>query len=145
MITNSRTMFQNLYVTRLDRDRLLSLLESNFTQAISNGRFHLTELKERIERATVVDSKDMLPEVITMNTTFKLLDVPRKEAETFTLVYPDEACIAEGKLSILSPLGAELLGRRVGDFVRLRVLNRDTEKRVENISFQPERCGVLNL
>ncbi|EMI43710.1 GreA/GreB family elongation factor [Rhodopirellula sp. SWK7] len=136
---------KKMYVTRLDRQRLLHLLDSNFTQAMGNGRFHLTDLKEKIVSATVVDSEDMLPEVITMNTTFKLLDVPRGEAETFTLVYPDEACIAEGKLSILSPLGAELLGRRVGDVVRLRVFNHDTEKRVENISFQPERCGVLNL
>ena len=136
---------RNIAVSRTDLQRLQSLLESHFVEVIGNGRAHLKELKRKLELATVVDSSEMLPDIVTMNSTFNLFDLDRNESETFTLVYPDEACIAEGKLSILSPLGAEIFGRRVGASVTLYLLNRETRKRVEKISFQPERSGAFDL
>ncbi|MFG0261857.1 MAG: GreA/GreB family elongation factor [Novipirellula sp. JB048] len=136
---------RTIVVTRTDLQRLTNLLQSHSVQAVGNDRAHLAELKDELDQATVVESADMLPEIITMNSTFKLLDLDRKEADTFTLVYPDDACIAEGKLSILSPLGAEVFARQVGDEITLRVLQRETRKRVEGISFQPERVGAFNL
>ncbi|WP_238383108.1 GreA/GreB family elongation factor [Rubripirellula obstinata] len=80
-----------------------------------------------------------------MNSTIELIDLDRDESETLTLVYPDEASSAEGKLSILSPLGSELLGRRVGESVTLHLLQRETRKRVQKVAFQPERVGAFNL
>lgn len=138
-------MSRIIAVTRTDLQRIQNLLQSEFALAIENGRTHLTELSNELKQTTVVESQEMLPEIITMNSTFKLLDMKRNEAETFTLVYPDEACIAEGKLSILSPLGAQVFGRRVGEMVMFRVSDCETRKRVEKISFQPERVGAFNL
>lgn len=132
-------------VTRTDLQRLKSLLESHRVPAVGNDRVHLTHLKCELDNAAVVESDEMSAELITMNSTFKLLDLDRHQTDTFTLVYPDDACIAEGKLSILSPLGSELLGRRAGDEVTISLLQRDTRKRVEAISFQPERVGAFNL
>ncbi|TWU19396.1 Regulator of nucleoside diphosphate kinase [Allorhodopirellula heiligendammensis] len=132
-------------LTRTDRQRLETLLDSHFVEAMWDERAHLSNLKEKLEAATVVDSREMLPDIVTMNSTVKLFDIDRREAETFTLVYPEEACIAEGKLSILSPLGTEVLGRRVTERFSLQVLTVKTRKRVENISFQPERSGVFGL
>ena len=137
--------FRNIAVSRTDLQRLQSLLESHFVEVIGNGRAHLNELKRKLEHATVVDSCEILPDIVTMNSTFNLYDLDRDEADTFTLVYPDEACIAEGKLSILSPLGAEVFGLRVGANLTLHLMNRDTRKRVEKISFQPERVGAFDL
>ncbi len=132
-------------VSRIDLQRILTLLGSHFVEAIGNDRTHLKELKLKLERATVVDSREMLPNIVTMNSTFRLSDLDRNESDTFTLVYPDETCIAEGKLSILSPLGAESLGLRAGENLSLNVLNRETRKRVEKISYQPERVGAFDL
>ncbi|MEO8270866.1 MAG: GreA/GreB family elongation factor [Aureliella sp.] len=132
-------------ITRTDFQRLQILLDSHFVEAIGNGRAHLKELKSRLERATVVDPREMLPDIVTMNSTFNLFDLDRSEADTFTLVYPEEACIAEGKLSILSPLGAEIFGRRVGESLTLNILRNATHKRIEKISFQPERVGAFDL
>tara|TARA_R110002073_G_scaffold7245_7_gene41367 strand:- start:1609 stop:2028 length:420 start_codon:yes stop_codon:yes gene_type:complete len=136
---------RTIVVSRTDLARLQSLLDSHFVAAIGSDRTHLKELKSKLERATVVDSRDMLPDIVTMNSTFNLFDLDRDEADTFTLVYPDEACIAEGKLSILSPLGAGIFGLCVGDSLTLHVLNRETRKRVEKMSFQPERVGAFDL
>ena len=132
-------------VTPTDLRRLQSLLDSHFVEAIGNGRAHLNELRSELERATIVDSREMMPDIVTMNSTVKLFDLDRTESDTFTLVYPDEACIAEGKLSILSPLGAGIFGLRVGESLTLHVLNRESRKRVDKISFQPERVGAFDL
>lgn len=65
-----------------------------------------------------------------------------KEIETFTLVYPNEANISEGKLSILAPLGTAILGYRVGDLARWQVSSGVGRWRVEELLFQPERESV---
>ena len=62
--------------------------------------------------------------------------------DTFTLVYPDEANIAEGRLSILAPLGTAILGYRVGDSIRWKIPSGEGRWRVEEIVFQPERESV---
>ncbi len=132
-------------VSRVDLPRLLSILDSHAVEVIGDDRTHLKELRRKLDCATVVDSSEILPDIVTMNSTFNLFDLDRNESETFTLVYPDDACIAEGKLSILSPLGAEIFGLRVGDSLSLKLLNRETRKRIEKMSFQPERVGAFSL
>ncbi len=132
-------------VTRTDLTRLQQLLQSQFAVAVGEGRPHLAELADALAQAQLVESQSIPPNVITMNSTFKLLDVGQDESETYTLVYPEEACIAEGKLSILSPLGSQLLGRNAGDDVCFSVSDRKIHKRVEKIWFQPERVGAFNL
>lgn len=143
--TTPTTPIRSIVVTRTDLTRLQELLQSQFAAAVGEGRPHLTELNDLLERAEPVDPQSMLPHIVTMNSTIKLLDVKQEEAETYTLVYPEEACIAEGKLSILSPLGSQLLGRHVGEEVAFNVSDRKIYKRVEKIWFQPERAGAFNL
>ncbi len=131
-------------VTRTDLYRLQALLQQELSLQ-ETARPHLTELNDALLHANVVESEQMLPEIITMNSTFDLFDLDRHESDTYTLVYPEEASIEEGKLSILSPLGAGIFGRQVGQLVSLRVLDRDIRKRVEKLSFQPERVGAFEL
>ncbi|QDT04691.1 Regulator of nucleoside diphosphate kinase [Rubripirellula lacrimiformis] len=132
-------------VTQIDRDRLENLLNSDVTFAMGGERTHLRNLKSQLAEAVVVQPTDVQPDIITMNSTVYLLDLDRGETDIYTIVYPDEACIAEGKLSILSPLGTEVFGRRVGDTVSIRVAGREVRKRVEKLSFQPERVGAFHL
>lgn len=142
-----RTMMNSptLAVTRSDALRLKTLLNSEFVIAIGGERTHLSEFKDRLERAVVLESQDMMPDVVTMNSTIRLLDLDLNEVDTYTLVYPEEACIAEGKLSILSPLGTMIFGCRVGDSVTCHVSGHQNRKQVEKITFQPERIGAFNL
>lgn len=145
MTTQPTVPTRAITVTRTDRTRLLELLQSQFAAAVGEGRPHLTALNEMLERAELVEPQSMLPHIVTMNSTIKLLDVKQEDSETYTLVYPEEACIAEGKLSILSPLGSQLLGRHVGEEVSFDVSDRKINKRVDKIWFQPERAGAFNL
>lgn len=132
-------------VSQTDFDRLSKLLDSEWTLAIGGQRPHLELLKQKLQEADVVESSEMSPDIVTMNSTLYLKDVNRRETDIYTLVYPDEACISEGKLSILSPLGSELFGRRVGEVIHFKVGEKELHKRVEKLSFQPERVGAFEL
>ncbi len=136
---------RSIVVTRPDQQRLQELLRSQFGRDIGQGRPHITELEEMLATAQIVEANSVCPDIVTMNSTIKLLDLITQDSETITLVYPHEANIDEGKLSVLSPLGTELLGRRVTEEVAFSLLNRKTNKRVEKIWYQPERVGAFNL
>ncbi|SMP39003.1 regulator of nucleoside diphosphate kinase [Neorhodopirellula lusitana] len=132
-------------VTRTDQIRLNELLDSEWIVAIGGQRPHLHALREKLADANVVDSCEMQPDIVTMNSTIYLKDLDRNTLDVYTLVYPAEACIAEGKLSILSPLGTAVFGSGVGETLTLQVLQNQSHKQIKRLSFQPERVGAFNL
>ena len=131
---------RNIIITDDDRRRLEHLLASDFTEAI-RSKSYLTDLRAELQRAKIVNSAEVPGDVITMESTVRLRDVDTGEVETYTLVYPDQANIAESKLSILAPIGTAILGYRVGDVVRWRVPSGRRKLSVEEVEYQPEREG----
>ncbi len=114
------------YVTSQDynhdarRQRLKALLASNVARLIS-GSNCLDELQADLNLAEVVSQVDMPKDVVTMNSTVTLRDLHTQDIENYTLVYPDHADIANQKLSVLAPIGAAVLGYRVGDEIQWRI------------------------
>src|SRR4051812_13957423 len=95
-------------VTPPDRDRL-----SQATGARANAlgwALFVDELRREIDRARVVDHTRVPPDVVTMHSTVRIRDLATGGAEVYTLVYPDEADLPSGKLSVLAPVGTALLG-----------------------------------
>lgn len=74
-----------------------------------------------------------------MNSHAELLDLDTNERMEFTLVYPAEAQIEEGKISVLAPLGTAMIGYRVGDEFEWIVPYGQRRFRVTAVEFQPER------
>ena len=56
-----------------------------------------------------------------------------------TVVVPREADAADGKVSLIAPLGAALLGRRSGDSVEYSAPGGEVTVTVGEVLFQPER------
>lgn len=133
---------RKITITSSDHQRLEKLLTSDFTEAIES-KSYLTDLEAELQRAKIVDSAAIPPDVVTMNSTVRLRDLETGELETFTLVYPHDAKIADGKLSILAPIGTAILGYRVGDLIRWRVPSGWRRLEVDKVLYQPERDGVL--
>ena len=80
-----------------------------------------------------------------MNSTVKLRDLDTKELETYTLVFPEQADIANDQLSVLAPVGTAILGQRVGDALRWRVPSGWRRFKIERVIYQPEREGVFHV
>ncbi|KAA0676122.1 nucleoside diphosphate kinase regulator [Roseomonas genomospecies 6] len=67
-------------------------------------------LGAELERATVVRSGEVMPTVVMMNACVTFRNEATGRVRTVTLVYPSEADLAAGKVSVLTPIGAALIG-----------------------------------
>ncbi|WP_417388584.1 GreA/GreB family elongation factor [Gimesia sp.] len=126
-----------LLITKRDYDKLSRLLNSEYTQAIGNKPY-LTGLRSDLAMAEIVDSEAVNPDVVTMNSKVILVDLDTDEDEIYVLVYPDQANIANGRLSILTPIGTAILGCRVGDLVN----GIASRIQIKEILYQPERQKI---
>ena len=132
---------RNIIISTDDHERLGNLLFSGFATAFSDKPY-IQSLRGELNIAKVVNPEEIPPDVVTMNSTVRLRQLRCKEIETYTLVYPEDANIAEGKLSVLAPIGTAILGYRVGDRVEWEVPSGQIRFKIEGLVFQPERDGV---
>lgn len=132
---------RKIIVTREDFDRLAVLLNDELFAAMADRKV-FGELASELRNARIVESTAVPPDVVTMNSTVKLTDLESGETEAYTLVYPRDADIAAGRLSILAPIGTAILGYRVGDLVRWAIPSGKSNMRIDEVIFQPERDSV---
>ncbi|QDT52592.1 Regulator of nucleoside diphosphate kinase [Caulifigura coniformis] len=115
-----------------DYARLRALVSSKVTSAFSDPTL-LRDLYQELTRARLVELDEMPEEVITMNSRITLRDVQTGRVETYTLVYPQRADIANRRLSVLSPAGAAVLGHYRGDDIRWPIASGWRIVRVEQV------------
>lgn len=72
------------------------------------------ELAEEVGRAHVLAKGRHPKHVVCMNSEVEFLDETTGQARKVALVYPEEADIAQGKVSVLTPVGTALIGLRAG-------------------------------
>jgi regulator of nucleoside diphosphate kinase len=129
-----------IYITSNDKQQLLELL------AVVKGlearhRGDLDALEAELHRAVVVDPKEVPAEVITMNSQADLVDLDTGEQVTFRVVFPHDADADGGRISVLAPLGAAMLGYRAGDAFEWTVPDGVRRFKVARVRYQPEAAG----
>ncbi|MGN6547099.1 MAG: nucleoside diphosphate kinase regulator [Aureliella sp.] len=134
---------KKIIVTVDDHRRLTALLSSHVTQALADKPY-LDDLRRELEVAEVVEPDCVPADVVTMNSTVQLRELGEEDVEIYTLVYPRDANIAQGKLSILAPIGTAILGYRAGDVVPWRVPHGSVQIVIDEVVSQPEREGMLS-
>jgi transcription elongation factor GreA len=77
-------------------------------------------LEDRLARAEVVDVQNLPLDRVRFGLTVVLEDVANGEEVAYTLVGEDEADVAQGLISVSSPVGRALLHREQGDEVTVR-------------------------
>lgn len=130
------TAERTIYVTDRDLKRLERLLLA------SRQSRNVLDLEEELGRAVVVPSENIPPNVVTMNSKVRFRDETTGEESEVTLVYPSEANADEGKISVLAPVGAALLGLSVGEAVDWEMPTGKTRRlKIITVLYQPEAAG----
>ena len=135
---------RKIYITEFDRTRLEELIEVA-EEFGGRDRRDLETLAEELARAEVVSSKDVPPDVVTMNSKVVLRDIDTSEEMTYVLVFPKDANIDAGAISILAPVGTAILGYAKGDVIEWPVPSGIRRISIEEILYQPEAAGDLHL
>lgn len=78
-------------------------------------------LAYELSRAKIVKDEDFPADAIRLNSKVQILDQEEKKLMEFTIVLPKYADIKEKKISIITPMGAALIGFRKGDEVEWKV------------------------
>lgn len=137
---------RDIYITQFDLNRLTELLEVGLTFRGGNSESrHLESLKEELDRAQIVLTKDIPSDVVTMNSRVRLSDMSKGEEQVYTLVFPRDADTATGKISVLAPIGTAILGYRVGDMIEWQVPAGKRKLKIEEVIYQPEAAGDYHL
>lgn len=74
-------------------------------------------LASEIDRATVVPDSDLLPGIVGMGSEVTFRDDATGQTKDVVLVYPKEADIASGRISVTTPIGAALIGLSAGQAI----------------------------
>jgi len=107
---------------------------------------NLALLEDELARARVVGSTDVPADVVTMNSRVRFRDVRSGNEREVTLVYPNAASFEHGRVSVLAPIGAALLGLAVGDDIDWPMPSGESRRlRVLAVPFQPEAAGRFDL
>jgi transcription elongation factor GreA len=139
-------------------DRLLKIERPKNIKAISEARAHgdlwenaeyhaakerqsfiegrIQELQAKLAMAQVIDPSKINQSIVAFGAKVKVLNTETNEENIFILVGPDEADVKNNRISINSPVGRSLLGKKVGDTVIIKAPARTLEYEILEINFE---------
>ncbi len=90
--------------------------------------------KQRVlENARVIDTSRLSSDNVQLLSRVEMTNMGNNMQMTYTITNPHEANLREGKISIKSPIGQALLGKKVGDVVSVHVPAGIMKLRIDNI------------
>lgn len=122
---------EGLMIRHSDLEKISTLLRGVQLQ-------ELELLEEELSRATAVPDGELPNDVVAMNSVVRFQDLETGKESVVTLVYPFESDPAEGRISILSPVGSALIGLRVGQVIQWPFPN-GKEKKLKVMGVDPGR------
>ncbi|HTC31897.1 MAG TPA: transcription elongation factor GreA [Bryobacteraceae bacterium] len=88
-------------------------------QGIVNMR--LGQLRARLRELSMVDMARIPRDKVGLGSKVTVLDLDKDEEITYSLVTSEEADVASGRISTTSPIGRGLIGKQVGDTVKVQI------------------------
>ena len=110
-MTQTKTRYRKpaIVIGRLEHEKLTRLAEG----LVDRDPDLAEDLLGELDRARLVDDTRLRADAVRMGSTLNYT-TDSGEARTVTLVYPGEADIETGKISILTPIGTALIGLSPG-------------------------------
>ena len=103
-------------------------------QGFIEGR--IKEIEDKLARAQVVDTSSIRTDKIVFGATVSLKDLDSDEIKNYSIVGTDEADIKAGMISIESPVARQLLNKREGDSVTIRVPKGEVEYEILSVKYE---------
>jgi transcription elongation factor GreA len=97
-------------------------------QGIVNMR--LGQLRARLRELSMVDMSRIPKDRVGLGSTVTVLDLSKDEEVTYQLLTSEEADVAQGRISTTSPIGRALLGKQVGDTVKVMIPDGSREMEI---------------
>jgi regulator of nucleoside diphosphate kinase len=118
--------------------RVITELDEARIRALDAG----ASLEQVFEEADIVPRARIAPDVATVNSTVSFRDERTGTVHKVTIVYPRDASVGERRISVLSPVGAALLGRKVGALASFVTPDGEVRTiRILEMHYQPEASG----
>ena len=96
----------------------------------------IKDLEDKLSRAEVIDPTKLSGSKVAFGATVKLSNVETEEESVYRLVGADEADLNNGSISITSPLARSLIGREVGDEVKVRMPAGERHYEILEVEFR---------
>lgn len=127
-----------IIINEFDAERIDRLLE---LPAYANSPV-AGALNEELDRAQMCPPEQVPPDVVSMNSQVRFRDLTSGEERVRTLVFPTQMTDSNTQLSLLAPVGAALIGLRVGSTIHWELPGgASTHLEVLELLYQPEAAG----
>jgi transcription elongation factor GreA len=93
----------------------------------------IAELENTLATASIIDDREIDSSKAYVLSTVTILNKKTNKEMKYTLVSKDEADFKQGKISVDSPIGKAILGKEVGDEVKVKVPAGQLELEIRNI------------
>jgi regulator of nucleoside diphosphate kinase len=129
-------------VSAMDYDRLVWIATAGVSRQVDKAA---KMLAEELERAKIVTPGALRPDVVTMHSAVEYQDNVTGEVCRVTLVYPGEQDPRAGRVSVLTQVGAALIGMSEGQSMEWQGTTGGWRGlTVRRVHFQPERMAGLS-
>ncbi len=134
---------KQIIISVKDYDRLLPLLQHHASYSDNGG--NIGNLLHELKDAEKLPPDEIPAGVVTMNSSIRIRNLSNNKIMDIKLVYPKDADIKKGQVSILAPVGAAVLGYSVGDVISWDLPKGKTDFAIEEVYYQPEASGDFEL
>lgn len=134
---------RKIRITENDLKKLREAISEASRNEYRNS-IYVRQLEAELDRAEIVDPRQMPPDVVTMNSKVVLTDLAVGEQMVLKLVYPEDSTTDDENVSVLAPIGTAMIGYRVGDSFEWDTPGGKSKLRVDQILYQPESNGIFD-
>lgn len=134
---------KEIIISSLDAARIQHCIEKARSGGLK-APINLIPLSNELNRAKKVKPEKIPGDVVTMNSIVSLHNEKTGKIMQVQIVYPDDADITKGKISVFAPVGTALLGYRKGNKIQWNTPSGVTELTILDIIYQPESNGIYD-
>ena len=96
----------------------------------------INEIESKLAEARIIDTANLSGDTVVFGATVVIMEIESNQEKRYTLVGQDEADLKNGKISVQSPVGRALIGKRVGDQVQVTTPARVVGYEIREIRFE---------